>query len=141
MASAVLLLGACSPAAPPAEDPFEGDATAASGAQRAEVEIIIGEWFIALSGEEPPSGDVKLVIRNYGQYVHEIEVIRKLGEYQEYEVAEIEDIAPGETRALGFQFSPGTYELACTIVERKADGRILNHYQLGMFTFIDVPEP
>ncbi|MDP6549148.1 MAG: cupredoxin domain-containing protein [Dehalococcoidia bacterium] len=104
------------------------------------MEVDLGEWFIVSGGEEAPSGEVKLVIRNQGRYVHEFEVIRKVAEYQEYEVAEVDDIAPGETATLDLQLSPGTYELACTIVEREADGTVYNHYLLGMSTYIYVPE-
>ena len=141
MAVVLVLLGACSQADPPADKPLEDVGTADAGAQRAEVEVVIGEWFIVSASEGAPSGDVKLVIRNYGRYVHEIEVIRKVAEYQEYEAAEVEDIAPGETATIDLQLSKGTYELACTIVERQADGRVDDHYRLGMSTFISVTDP
>ena len=137
---AVLLLAACSQPGPLAEGPLEEGDTAAASPRRAVVEVAIGEWFIIPASEEPPSGDVQLVIRNVGGYAHEIEVIRKVAQYQEYEVAEIEDIAPGETATLTLQLSQGTYELACTIVERQADGKVDDHYRLGMSTFISVTD-
>ena len=138
---AVLLLGACSKAGPLPDEPIKSVDAAAAGAQRAEVEIVIGEWFITSTSETVPSGPASLVVRNAGQYLHEVEVLRNLGGHQEYEVAEIEDIAPGETATLNLQLSPGTYELACTIVEKTASGSVYNHYLLGMSTFINVTDP
>ncbi len=105
-----------------------------------EVDVSLGEWFIAAPQDPIAADDVLFVVENVGSMVHEIEIFRKDGQYQEFEIGEIEDIAPGESPELQLPLEPGVYELICVIVEKTDMGEILNHYELGMHTILTVVE-
>ncbi len=53
------------------------------------------------------------------------------------ELAEVEEIQPGETKTLTITLEPGSYELACTITEEH-DGEEIDHYERGMYRDIEV---
>ncbi len=109
-------------------------------AEVTDVNVTLGEWFVTPVEKEVQSGVVRLTVRNVGTLVHEVEVIRKIDEFQEYEIGELEDIASGDVAVIELPVSAGRYELACTIVQEEDDGRVYNHYRLGMFDFITVSD-
>ncbi|MBC8452939.1 MAG: hypothetical protein H8D69_00535 [Chloroflexi bacterium] len=111
-----------------------------SEGEESKVEISVGEWFIAAPQASISSGDVLLSTTNDGSIVHEIEVFRKDGPFQEFEIGEIEDIGPDETVDLELPLEPGNYELICTIVEKTDSGEIFDHYALGMHTTLTVTD-
>jgi uncharacterized cupredoxin-like copper-binding protein len=47
------------------------------------------------------------------------------------------DIEIGETATGAVTLEPGTYEMACLVVE-EVDGETVNHYEKGMYTTITV---
>jgi uncharacterized cupredoxin-like copper-binding protein len=105
-----------------------------------ELEIELGEWYIAAPQVPVKAGKVILNTRNSGDLVHEIEILKVDGRYQEFEMAELVDIGPGSTESLTVELEPGSYTIICTIVEKAADGTVLNHYDLGMRTTMTVEE-
>ncbi|NQW17608.1 MAG: cupredoxin domain-containing protein [Chloroflexi bacterium] len=105
-----------------------------------EVQVEIGEWFIQPAANPLPAGAVSLSVHNDGRFTHELELYRRFGDIEEYELAEITAIKPGETATLDFDLESGEYELICSIVERIPNGPVLNHYDLGMGAII-VVEP
>ena len=105
-----------------------------------EIDVSLGEWFIAASQDPVTAGEVRFTTKNIGIIVHELEIFRKDGQFQEFEIGEIEDIAPGESPELQLPLEPGMYELICVIVEKTDSGGILDHYALGMHTTITVVE-
>jgi uncharacterized cupredoxin-like copper-binding protein len=52
-------------------------------------------------------------------------------------VVNLTDIKPGETKTAEAELSPGTYELACLVVEQ-VNGKNVNHYEKGMYTQLTV---
>jgi hypothetical protein len=47
-------------------------------------------------------------------------------------------LAPEGRQTLTVRLEPGTYQLTCRIVFRGEDGLLIDHYQEGMGTEIDV---
>lgn len=105
-----------------------------------EIEVALGEWYIAAPRAPLKAGRVTISTHNNGVLVHEIEILKIDGTYQEFEVAELEDLEPGSTNTLVVELPPGSYEIVCTIVEKTPGGTVLNHYDLGMHTTLTVEE-
>jgi uncharacterized cupredoxin-like copper-binding protein len=104
------------------------------------LQIEVGEWFVNPEPGPLNPGRFTFDVHNSGQLTHELELYRQVGDYQEYEIVEIEDIGAGETASFSAQLNPGMYELICTIVERRADGTVMDHYALGMKALITVED-
>jgi small subunit ribosomal protein S19 len=47
-------------------------------------------------------------------------------------------VQPGETAALEVDLAPGRYSFTCRIVAEDPDGNIVDHYEAGMNTLVDV---
>ena len=47
-------------------------------------------------------------------------------------------IAPGESSVYSVDLKPGTYELSCRIVIQTGEGQLIDHYQEGMLTAVEV---
>lgn len=52
-------------------------------------------------------------------------------------VLNLSEIKPGETKSGQAELAPGTYELACLVVEQ-VGGKAVNHYEKGMYAQITV---
>ena len=50
----------------------------------------------------------------------------------------VTDLKPGDTKTQDVELTPGTYELACLIVEDLGGGKSANHYEKGMHTTVVV---
>lgn len=119
----------------------DGDGTA--------VAVSLGEtdattMFMRLSESSVPAGSVTFTITNEGQEEHEFEVFKtetSAGEFgigaddkaedpaDAEELAEEEEIEPGETRTLTLDLEPGHYALICNEPE---------HYGQGMYADLTV---
>ena len=108
----------------PADDPGPADVT---------VSIELGEWYVNADTDEVDAGVVEFRIANVGRLVHEFVIAR-----DGVELDEVENILPGEVRVLKFALEPGSYELVCLLRERKQDGTIEDHRDLGMRTAFEV---
>ena len=50
----------------------------------------------------------------------------------------VTDLKPGDSKTQDVDLPPGTYELACLLVEDLGAGKSVNHYEKGMFTTVVV---
>jgi ketosteroid isomerase-like protein/plastocyanin len=113
------------PAAP--TDPVDPDAE--------EVAVTLTEFNIALASPALHAGrPYAFVVTNAGTVTHELVIERPGATHKPLaagdRVAMIEDIAPGESRTLGWTFDePGTYQLAC---------HEPGHYEAGQVVVVDV---
>ena len=124
------------------ETPRADDARSSEGDT---VDIVMREWYILPDKTAVDEGDVTFTIHNIGRMEHEFIIIKTtlpVHELPAHEkglnekkagkmIAEVEDIHPGETRALTMHMEPGRYVLFCNKVE-KEDHEIISHYRLGM---------
>ncbi|MEZ4503251.1 MAG: cupredoxin domain-containing protein [Dehalococcoidia bacterium] len=94
------------------------------------VEVDLMEWAVNPDRASVPAGLVRFVATNDGSEVHEFVLIEGTSKDGE-EVTEIEGIAPGDSREIAARLEPGTYQLACLIVEVEG-GETEDHYDLGM---------
>ncbi|GAB4320347.1 MAG: hypothetical protein Kow0010_00090 [Dehalococcoidia bacterium] len=108
----------------PRDDPGPADTTVA---------IELGEWYLDADTAEVNAGVVEFRIANDGARVHEFVIVQ-----DGVELDEVENILPGEVRIMKFAFEPGSYELVCLLRERKQDGTIEDHRELGMRTAFEV---
>ncbi len=97
------------------------------------------EWGITSDTDPLPAGQITFVISNpaESEHEHEVEVLQGAAGTDQEELAEVEDIQPGETKTLTVTLEPGSYELACTITEEH-DGEEIDHYERGMHREIEV---
>ena len=97
------------------------------------------EWGITSDTDPLPAGQITFVITNPAdsEHEHEVEVLQGAAGTDQVELAEVEDIQPGETKTLTITLEPGSYELACTITEEH-DGEEIDHYERGMNRDIEV---
>jgi uncharacterized cupredoxin-like copper-binding protein len=90
------------------------------------VNVTLDEWSVKPEADSVKATKIKFSATNKGKVVHEL-VVRHNGD----EVAEVEDIEPGETKTLIVELKPGTYELAC-LLTTKDNGTTNDHYAKGM---------
>jgi len=94
------------------------------------VELSLVEWAVSSEPASVPAGLIRFVAANDGTETHEFVLIRGTAKDGD-EVVEIEGIAPGARREIASRLEPGTYQLACKIVEVEG-GVTEDHYDLGM---------
>lgn len=116
----------------PEPDP-EADPVAEVGDVETRIEVSLTEWDVVPESASVAAGTIGFLAANDGSEVHEFVVLRD-GE----EIAEIEDIAPGDAAFLPVSLEPGTYELACLIRETEPNGEVEDHYELGMHVEFEV---
>jgi len=79
-------------------------------------------------------GPVDIDIRNAGEFPHTLVITTGDGMV----VTATGLVAPGEELEMAVTLDPGTYQFTCRIVSQTEDGRILDHYQLGMAETVTV---
>jgi hypothetical protein len=101
-------------------------ATAGAGSQRAalsahHLRVQIGEWAVIPSDGRVPAGRLRVVVQNFGQLRHELDIVpterwgqklpvrngRAVGENAAPPIV----VAPGETRSAEVKLDPGFYVL------------------------------
>ncbi len=113
----LLLLGACRSATP------------AQGAPT----VDLTEFSIMALGTFD-AGPNAITIHNDGQFGHTLVIADKDGTV--IDVTGV--IAPGESSVYSVNLNPGTYELSCRIVIQTGEGQLIDHYQEGMLTAVEV---
>lgn len=126
----------------PVGDPDTADGTVA---------VTLDEWTITPAARSVAAGSVAFAAENVGEEVHELVVVRDVGELPIVDGAvdeaalpegaflgEIEGFPPGETCDGVFELEAGDYTLFCNIVEEESDGTIESHVENGMVTTITV---
>ena len=116
LVTAVALLGAC------------GEATPVTS-----IDIDLDEYSIDSSSGLVLEGPVTMSLANVGELPHTIVVSTLDGTV----VAASEVVPAGETGQFVARLQPGAYEFTCRIVA-EFDGALVDHYELGMVTRVDV---
>jgi len=118
-----------------------GNGSNASGTPGAsgdrKVRVVLDEWQVKPDAKSVPSGQVTFNAVNKGHEVHELVVRERSDDGAYEELDEVDDIGKGTSKKLQMKLEPGTYELACLIVEEE-DGETEDHYNLGMHETIEV---
>ena len=119
-----------------------GNGSNASGTPGAsddrKVRVVLNEWQVKPDAKSVPSGQVTFNAVNKGHEVHELVVRERSDDGAYEELDEVDDIGKGTSKKLQTKLEPGTYELACLIVEEEEDGEVEDHYKLGMHETIEV---
>ena len=103
------------------------------------VQVEAREYSFSLKESRMPAGTIDFVVRNSGQEDHEFVIVPvKNGRY-DLPIGEIEAFAPGQTRAIQAELSPGQYEFACLMVS-VANDEPQSHMTLGMQATFRVTE-
>jgi uncharacterized cupredoxin-like copper-binding protein len=111
---------------------------ACAGGGQQPIEVDLTEWTVTPSVAEVRAGEVVFSAHNRSSdMVHELAVLTVDDDGNKRPVAEIEDIAPGESGKTAVTLKPGRYELACLIVPGEA-GSTVDHYHQGMHTSLTV---
>jgi hypothetical protein len=127
---------------------------AEGGAPASEVMVNLKNWAIEPSSGTLAAGTVKFVATHEAEHgsmdmagqegaTHQLIVAAlpggaKAGENKFRDpVINLTGIKPGEVTAAEARLEPGTYELACQVVEEVA-GKSVNHYTKGMYTLVTV---
>lgn len=98
------------------------------------VDIQLDDFYIETETPIIAAGKVTFDVVNDGQFPHTIVVETSGGEV----LAASGVVAPGEATKMDLDLAAGTYQLTCRIVVQLDDGQIVDHYQDGMWTAIDV---
>ena len=115
-------------------------ACAALGGGAAEsVQVGLGEYAVSPATTTVKAGKITFVVTNNGREDHELEVSSRSGREipEDASLGEVEDLGPGETKSFTVDLRPGTYELACRLVDTKATPPF-NHYDRGMHLMFTV---
>ncbi|HEU4894822.1 MAG TPA: hypothetical protein VFT85_03200 [Acidimicrobiia bacterium] len=80
------------------------------------------------------SGAGTITVDNAGEFPHTLVITDESGTV----VAATSLIAPGETTSLAIDLDPGTYSVTCRIVAQTPDGDIVDHFEAGMHTTVEV---
>jgi iron uptake system component EfeO len=105
----------------------------------ANVNVGLTEYAIQPAVSSAKAGRVTFVVKNNGKEDHELEVSSVTGRDipDEAGLGEVEDLGPNESKSFTVDLKPGTYELACRLVDSKANPPF-NHYDRGMHMMFTV---
>jgi len=115
-----------------------------------QVNVDLAEYTVSPDEESAEEGDVTFVAKNVGTEEHELVIVRtdlapgslptaedgsvdEAGEGVEV-IAEIEDLAVGQSGTITIELDSGAYVLLCNIVETIEGGQAKAHYGEGMHT-------
>jgi uncharacterized cupredoxin-like copper-binding protein len=132
----------------------EADVVADDGPPVSEVMVSLSNWVVEPSSKTLAAGTVTFTAMHEAEHgamnmagqegaTHQLLVAplpkgAKAGQNKfGNPVVNLPDIKPGESMTAEAQLEPGTYELACLIVE-EVDGKSVNHYEKGMYTQVTV---
>lgn len=105
-----------------------------SGAAVSETSISLAEFSVTPVEDRLKAGNVDLSVSNAGEFPHTLVVSDSAGTV----VAATALIRPGETSSLSVDLPPGAYMFTCRIVGQSDSGEIIDHYQRGMVTRVEV---
>ena len=101
-----------------------------------DADLTLSEFSIESAASTIDSGVVKLDVVNTGEFGHTVVVADSTGRV----VSASPLIQSGERTTLELDLEPGLYEFTCRIVFQSEDGTVVDHYEEGMHTRIDVEE-
>jgi len=100
----------------------------------ATIAVTLADYTVTAERTTSGAGTIAFSARNASSdHVHELAVLREAEDGALENEGEVEDIAPGETKVLTVDLTPGKYQLACLIAKGQA-GSDVDHYQRGMHT-------
>lgn len=89
----------------------------------------------SISGPASVTTDLDAIeVVNVGEFAHTLVITDSNGEV----AAASGLIQPGETTYLDLQLPPGTYSFTCRIVAQDSEGNLIDHYEAGMNTMVEV---
>jgi uncharacterized cupredoxin-like copper-binding protein len=89
----------------------------------------------SIAGPETISnGTTTLEISNVGEFNHTLVVTDNEGNV----LAATDVVAPGTDATLSVDLQPGAYQVSCRLVGQDGDGNIIDHYENGMFSQLEV---
>jgi uncharacterized cupredoxin-like copper-binding protein len=80
------------------------------------------------------NGTTTLEISNVGEFNHTLVVTDNEGNV----LAATDVVAPGTDATLSVDLQPGAYQVSCRLVGQDGDGNIIDHYENGMFSQLEV---
>jgi methionine-rich copper-binding protein CopC len=80
------------------------------------------------------NGTTTLEISNVGEFNHTLVVTDPDGNV----LAATDVVAPGTDTNLSVDLPPGAYQVSCRLVGQDGDGNIIDHYEIGMFSQLEV---
>jgi uncharacterized cupredoxin-like copper-binding protein len=131
-----------------------GSATMASGSDGSSVTVNLKNWAVEPSSKTLTAGKIKFTAMHEMDHgstdmagqegaTHQLLVARladgaKAGQSKfGSPLVNLTDIKPGESKTAEVELAPGTYELACLVVEQ-VTGTSGNHYEKGMYSQVTV---
>lgn len=99
-----------------------------------DADLTLSEFSIASAQSVVDSGLTSLDVVNTGEFGHTVVVADSRG----HVVSASALIQPGERTTVELELEPGWYEFTCRIVFQRDDGTVVDHYEEGMHTKIDV---
>ncbi|MFN0145623.1 MAG: hypothetical protein ACKVT1_03870 [Dehalococcoidia bacterium] len=132
----------------------DDDTPEQAGTPASEVTVNLTNWAMEPSSKTLAAGTVTFVATHEAEHgsmdmagqegaTHQLIVARlpagaKAGQSKFSDpVVNLTDIKPGEIKTAEARLEPGTYELACQVVE-EVGGKSVNHYTKGMYTTVTV---
>jgi hypothetical protein len=109
-------------------------ACASASPHEGAVEVELDDFYIEPASSLVKAGTIDLQLWDEGAYPHTLVVATETGTV----LAASDVLAPEGRQTLTVRLEPGTYQLTCRIVFRGEDGLLIDHYQEGMGTEIDV---
>ena len=81
-----------------------------------------------------PAGNGRIEVDNVGEFTHTLVITDANGR-----VAAATGLVPsGEVTYLDVDLEPGTYSFTCRIVAQDGEGNLIDHYEAGMNTTVEV---
>jgi len=107
-----------------------------AGGDAVQVEAL--DFAFGLSATTHRAGRIDFVVRNAGEVSHELVVVPfERGEYGTF-LGEVDDVDPGQSKALRIDLPPGKYRLVCLQLSHLPDAPPESHLYLGMETGFEV---
>lgn len=106
---------------------------AGCGSAAGEDTFLLDEGSI-LGPDQLQQGVGELQISNIGEFNHTMLVTDAAGNV----VAATGVLAPGTSTVLGVDLRGGSYQVSCRLVGQDSEGKIIDHYELGMFKQLEV---
>lgn len=102
------------------------------------VRVTTKEWTETAEPVTVKGPKVYFEVFNEGEDAHEMAVTSAGATDEEGAYGDTGEIGPGAMKPLALELPPGTYQIACFIVEEEEGGEMEDHFKLGMRSDIEV---
>lgn len=107
-----------------------------SSAAQDAASLTLDEFSIRSSVDSVEAGTIAFDVQNVGEFGHTVVVADETGMV----VAASDLLEAGSDTEFVVELEPGQYEFTCRIVFQSEDGRVIDHYEEGMRTSIEVDQ-